>query len=102
MRLIRNKKLSQLKCGETYILKKISEAEFLLYAKKEIAHLFAEGVTQKNHEKFADLLEIIHATCNLLDIDWYECSKSKSEKKWSDGSYDCNVAKKIDSFDQGE
>ena len=100
MRLIRSKKLKQIEQGDTYIYKKVSEAEFLLYAKKEIVLLFAEGVTQKNHEKFADLIEVLHSTCNMLKMDWYECSKIKSTKRWSDGEYEFGIAKKIDSYDQ--
>lgn len=73
--------------GESVTLKKINEAEFLVYAKKELSALFAEAVTLKSHEKFADILEVVNATMQVLEVDWYECSKIKSTKRWEKGSY---------------
>jgi predicted house-cleaning noncanonical NTP pyrophosphatase (MazG superfamily) len=88
--------MSSIEEGEQITLKKISEPEFILYAKKELSVLFTEAVSQKNHEKFADMLEIINKACELLKMDWYECSKIKSSKRWEAGTYDCFIAEKVD------
>tara|TARA_B100000282_G_scaffold250067_1_gene194257 strand:+ start:63 stop:371 length:309 start_codon:yes stop_codon:yes gene_type:complete len=95
MRLVRKKEISRLKDGECIVIKKISLPEFLLHAKREVSELFAEAVTSKDHEKFADILEVLNSTCDLLQMDWYECSKIKSTKRWEEGKYDCYVAKKV-------
>lgn len=100
MRLTRNKVVNNMKRGESLTLKKISEPEFLVYAKKELPALFAEAVTQKSYDKFADILEIVHATLQLLEMDWYECTKVKSSKRWENGVYDNFVACDSDLPDQ--
>ena len=87
MRLARKKILDSLEPGQLLKLKKINEGEFLSYAKREIGLLFAEGVTEKSPEKFADILEIINNVCTVINIDFYECMKIKSEKRFSDGNY---------------
>ena len=94
MRLIRSKKFHSLKDGEQLLVKKLSEPEFILKAKMEISKLFAEGVSFKDPEKFADLMEIVNNVCTIVNIDWYECSKIKSRKKWEDGTYECFLAAK--------
>lgn len=99
MKLIRDKKLQQIPEGDSYAVKKISEAEFILYVKKEIPEIFTAAVTQKDHEKFADILELITATCEVLGMDWSECYRLKSSKRWEQGKYNCFVAKKIDAPD---
>ena len=81
--------------GESYSIKKITKAEFILYVKKELPNLFAEAVTQKNHEKFADILEMINNTCEILNMDWHECSRLKSSKRYESGKYDCMVVTKL-------
>ena len=85
--------------GDVYTVKKISEAEFILYIKKEIPDLFAAAITEKSHEKIADLLEMINNACDVVGIDWYECSKLKGNKRWEHGKYNSFVAKKIDVSD---
>ena len=92
MRLVRKKFLESLELGKEYSIKKISQPEFLVYIKREINLLFAEGVTEKNPEKFADLMELINSTCEILKIDFFECTKIRSEKRWKDGKFDCILA----------
>jgi len=94
MRPIRDKKISKMEPGDSLIVKKVSKPEFLIYAKAEVAALFAEGVSLSDPEKFADILEIINNVCDIIKIDWYECQKIKSSKRWEEGSYSgCMVAK---------
>jgi len=85
--------------GETFRIKKVSEAEFILRVKEEISTLFAEGVSQKDPEKFSDILEMINNVCEIISIDWYECSKIKSSKRWDEGSYDCLMVAEKDQAD---
>lgn len=85
--------------GESYLVKKVNTAEFILYAKREISELFAEGVTLKSHDKFADILEILNAVCEALDMDWYECSKIKSAKRWEVGTFKGYLAEKVTPHD---
>ena len=77
--------------GDSLKIKKLSEPEFIVYAKKEISMLFAEGVSLSDPEKFADLLEVINSVCEIVKINWYECQKIKSSKKWEEGNYDCHM-----------
>ena len=102
MRLVRKKFLESLDLGKEYSIKKISESEFLIYAKREINLLFAEGVTEKDPEKFADLIELINSACEILKIDFFECTKIRSEKRWKDGKFDCILASKPDRVDLEE
>lgn len=99
MKLIRDKEIQHMPVGEPYIIKKINEAEFILHVKKEIPELFAEAVSQKSAEKFADILEMINNTCDILNMDWYECTKIKSNKRWESGKYSFTVAERVDSID---
>jgi len=96
MKLTREKDLKNILPGQTYKIKKVSEAEFILYVKKELPELFAEAVSQKSTEKFADILELINNTCEILNMDWYECSKIKSSKKWETGKYGLIVTEEAD------
>ncbi|MBG17424.1 MAG: hypothetical protein CMB77_03645 [Euryarchaeota archaeon] len=99
MKLIRDKKIQQMSAGESYVIKKLTKPEFILYVKKEIPELFAEAVSQKSTEKFADILEMINNVCEVLNMDWYECSKIKSNKRWEFGKYSFIVAEKTDLID---
>tara|TARA_B100001094_G_C18161531_1_gene789658 strand:+ start:1225 stop:1509 length:285 start_codon:yes stop_codon:yes gene_type:complete len=94
--------MEKMEVGDSCVIKKLNEAEFILHAKQEINQLFAEAVTAKSHEKFADILEIINCVCETLGMDWYECSKIKSAKRWDSGVYKGYLAKKISIFDQEE
>ena len=96
MKLTREKDLKNIPPGQTYKIKKVSEAEFILYVKKELPELFAEAVSQKSTEKFADILELINNTCEILNMDWYECSKIKSSKRWEAGKYGLLMSEKAD------
>ena len=87
MRLARKKVIEHLKDGETIQLKKLSEGEFLIYAKKEIGLLFAEAITEKSAEKFGDLIEIINNVCDVVNIDFYESMKFRTEKRFKEGIY---------------
>lgn len=102
MRLARKKFVENIELGKEYSIKKISQSEFLVYAKREINILFAEGVTEKNTEKFADLIELINSTCEILKIDFFECTKIRSEKRWKDGKFDCILTSKPKRADLGE
>ncbi len=96
MRLFRNKKIEKMNDGESLTIKKLSEPEFLIYAKKEISTLLAEGVSLSDPEKIADLLEVVNNVCELVKIDWYECQKIKSSKRWEDGTYSNRIIFKSD------
>ena len=96
MKLTREKDLKNILPGQVHKIKKISEAEFILYVKKELPELFAAAVSQKSSEKFADILELINNTCEILNMDWYECSKIKSSKRWESGKYGLIVSEKTD------
>lgn len=87
MRLARKGILDSFETGKVLKIKKISEGEFISYSKKEIGLLFAEGVTEKSAEKFADLMEVINSVCKVLKIDFYECMKIRSEKRYKNGEY---------------
>ena len=89
MRLARDKLVKNLKTGKSVTVKKISEPEFIIHAKKEIATLLAEGVSNCDPEKIADLLEVVNSVCEIVKIDWYECQKIKSSKRWENGNYSC-------------
>ena len=92
MRLIRDKRVSSMGIGETLRVTKLSEPEFLLWAQDNISILMAEAVSTQDPNKFADLVEIINSCCNIVNIDWYECSRLKSSRKWEEGSYDSHLA----------
>ena len=91
MRMIRSKKINSLEEGEELRVKKLSEPEFILMAKSEISYLFAEAVSLKDPSKIADIMELINNVCSSLNIDWYECSKIKTQKKWEEGTYECFI-----------
>lgn len=99
MRLARSKVMENMRLGESVTVKKISKPEFLIYAKKELSTLFAEAVTHKSHEKFADILELVNSTMQVLDVDWYECAKIKSSKRWEEGNYDMFLIRENNSPD---
>ena len=96
MRLARDKLVKNLNPGKSVTVKKISEPEFIIYAKEEIATLLAEGVSNNDPEKIADLLEVVNSVCEIVKIDWYECQKIKSSKRWEEGNYNCLIASKND------
>ena len=96
MKLTREKDIKNIPQGQPYKIKRISEAEFILYVKKELPNLFAEAVSQKSTTKFADILELINNTCEILNMDWYECSKIKSSKRWESGKFGLIVSEKSD------
>ena len=102
MRLVRKKFLENLDLGKEYSIKKISDPEFIIYAKREMNLLFAEAVTEKNPEKFADLIELINSICEMLKIDFFECTKIRSDKRWKYGKFDCILASKATMTDLGE
>ena len=81
-----------MKVGEKLHVSKLSEPEFLLWAQSNISILLAEAVSTKDPGKFADLIEVVNSCCNIVNIDWYECSKLKSSKRWEEGSYDNHLA----------
>ncbi len=99
MKLIRSKKVESFPPGETFKVRKISKEEFILRVKEEIPNIFAEGVSLKDPEKFSDILEMINNVCEIINIDWYECSKIKSSKRWSEGSYNCFMIAEKDQTD---
>ena len=78
--------------GETLSVTKLSEPEFLLWAQENISILLAEAVSTQDPNKFADLVEVVNSCCNIVNIDWYECSRLKSSRKWEEGSYDSHLA----------
>ena len=73
--------------GDSVKISKISEGEFLVFAKREISKLFAEGVTEKSPEKFGDIIEVINNVCDIINIDFYECMKIRSNKRFKEGIY---------------
>ena len=87
MRLARKKIIDKLGVGNSVRLRKLSDGEFLIFAKREISKLFAEGVTEKSPEKFGDIMEIINNVCDVINIDFYECMKARSDKRFSEGVY---------------
>ena len=89
MRIVREKFLDSVKLGKDFQVRKITDAEFILYAKKEINTIFAEAVTESSVSKFSDILELVNNVCEILKIDYYECAKIKSEKRWKEGKYSC-------------
>tara|TARA_Y100000287_G_C14172868_1_gene330788 strand:+ start:655 stop:945 length:291 start_codon:yes stop_codon:yes gene_type:complete len=92
MRLIRDKRVSAMEIGEKLNVAKLSEPEFLLWAQDNISTLLAEAVSTQDPNKFADLIEIVNSCCNIVNIDWYECSRLKSSRRWEEGSYDNHLA----------
>lgn len=88
MRLLRSKFSSNLPAGKEAKIRKINEAEFLVYSKKEIGLLFAEAVTEQSHDKFSDIIELINNVCEKLNIDFYECMRVRTEKRFKEGKYE--------------
>ncbi len=92
MRLIRDKKIAQMKDGQSFEVTKLSEPEFLLWAQSNVSDLLAEAVSSQDPNKFADLIEVVNSCCNIVNIDWYECSRLKSTRRWEEGAYDNRLA----------
>ena len=102
MRLVRTKFINEIEAGKEYSIKKISQAEFLVFAKREMNLLFAEAVTEKDPEKFSDIIELINSACEILKIDFFECTKIKSDKRWKRGKFDFILATEKDRADLKE
>ena len=80
--------------GQSFEVTKLSEPDFLLWAQSNISILLAEAVSSQDPNKFADLIEVVNSCCNIVNIDWYECSRLKSAKRWEEGAYDNRLAVK--------
>jgi len=102
MRLARKKVIDSLETGKTVQLKKLSEGEFLIYAKREIGLLFAEAVTENSAEKFGDMMEIINNVCDVINIDFYESMKSRTDKRFKEGIYVPVLVSEVSSSDLKE
>ena len=92
MRLIRDKRISRMGEGESFNVTKLSEPEFLLWAQSSVSSMLAEAVSTCDPNKFADLIELVNSCCNIVKIDWYECSRLKSSRRWEEGAYDNRLA----------
>lgn len=92
MRLIRDKRVACMEEGESFNVTKLSEPEFLLWAQSNVSLLLAEAVSTADPNKFADLIELVNSCCNIVKIDWYECSRLKSSRRWEEGAYDNRLA----------
>ena len=88
MRLKRSKFVSNVPYGKDIKLRRITEPEFLIYAKKELGLMFAEAVTEKSPERFADIVELVNNVCEKLNIDFYDCMRIRTEKRFKEGKYE--------------